>query len=322
MRITSNMITKNYLSNLNTSLNTLNKLSKRVSTQREFSKASEDTARALKAFQVRRNLTRIDFYKENIEDAKSVFTNMESEISILNETLTEINVEVEKGINGTYSETNRKIIANVLKNMQSQILSVGNTRVNGKYLFGGSNVDNMPFEIDGAGNLLYNGLDVNSAAFPKDEVFIDAGMGFDVDASGNVDANTALNISYPGIELLGYGIDSDGLPNNLYNLVGEVITKFENNDMTDINKYFAKLSSRQDDVIVQLATVGEKTAFADFMVSRLENNEYNSLEKQTKLEYVDLAQAVMEYNNQKLCYDSALMLGSYILQKSLMDYLV
>lgn len=321
MRITNNMLTSKYVSNLNTSLETLNDLSDKVATRRAFNKVSDDPARALKAFQVRRSLSRIRTYENNISNAKTTFTDMETALQSLNDTLTDISTEVEKGKNGTYNQVDKDIMANVLKSLQTQILEVGNTKTNGKYLFGGSNVKNMPFTFDAGGNLLYNGQNVDTATFGKDEVYVDIGMGFDVDASGNANSNSALNIAYTGNELLGSGVDANGLPNNLYNLVGQIITKFQNNDMTDIDLYAKKLTERQDDIIVQYANIGEKVAFTDFLTSRFEKNEDNSVDKQTTLETVDLAEAVMNYKDQKNCYDSALKLGSYILQASLIDYL-
>ena len=71
MRITNKMITTQYTRSLNRLAAELNRLNNQVSSGRKFAKASENTSAAVKAFQLRKDMSRIEGYKENIAHAKS-----------------------------------------------------------------------------------------------------------------------------------------------------------------------------------------------------------------------------------------------------------
>ena len=62
-------------------------------------------------------------------------------------------------------------------------------------------------------------MDINTndiTLFPKTKsIYLDVGLGMQFDASGNVDEQTVMDISLNGAEVLGYGTDADGDPNNI-----------------------------------------------------------------------------------------------------------
>ncbi|MEG1614310.1 MAG: hypothetical protein RR343_02360, partial [Oscillospiraceae bacterium] len=68
---------------------------------------------------------------------------------------------------------------------------------------------------------------VDLKALANEKVFIDLGMGLNVDFKGNVNAQSAFNVSMPAISFLGYGMDANGNPNNIYNLLGDIATELE-----------------------------------------------------------------------------------------------
>lgn len=321
MRLTSNMIMRNYLTNLNNSLSTLNNLNEQTATGMKIQKMSDDPATGLKAFQVRKNLARIEVYKNNILDIKNTATDVEASVSSLKDILTSVKTQVEQGQTGTYGDADRKAVGKSLLNLQQQILSVANSRSGDNFLFGGPNVKNAPFTVNSGGKLLYNGADVDISSSENEAVYSDIGLGLSTDSANNIVSQSAYNISNSGSELLGTGVDSNGISNNIYNLVGQIATKFNNNDMSNIDKYISKLSDKFDDVLMQYANIGEKNNFLDFLSSRFEKSEQNNMEKQNNLETVDLAKSILDFKNQENSYNAALQMGSKILQVSLMDYL-
>jgi flagellar hook-associated protein 3 FlgL len=320
MRLTNNMIMKRYLRNINTSSKTLNKLSDIATSEQLYRKASEDPAAALKAFNVRNDLSRIDLYKKNIVDVKNILTDVETSISAINDLAIDIKAKIEQAKNTTYTETERAAIAAVLENMQVQILEIVNRKTADRYLFSGSSVTEIPFTVED-GKLLYHGVDVDTGSFSKDSVYIDLGMGMSSGAGAPVTDNTAFDISYPGVNLLGYGVDEDGISNNLYNIISDLVEMVKNNDISNIDKYAAKFENKMSEILVQYADVGEKSNFIDFLDNRLDVDEENFMNKQISLEGADLAEALMNLEYQKLAYNAALKIGATVLQGSLLDYL-
>lgn len=319
MRLTNNIIMRKYLTNLNNSLRTLQDITNRATTQRRFERASEDPAAALKVFHVKRDLTRLSIYKSNVGEIQRNLADIEATISSLNDILIEVNAQVTQGQNTAYDEMERKAIASVIRNLQQQVLNNGNAYFAGKYIFGGTNVKEMPFTVDSNGKLLYNGQDVDTGVFSQDQVYIDIGMGISMGAEAN--ANTAYNISYPGHVLLGSGVDENGITNNIYNLMGELASMFENNDLTELDKYANKLQERMRDLLVQYADVGERSKYVDFILEKLDIDRENAINKQDSLEHADIVESFMDYKYQEMAYNAALQIGSRLMQNSLLDYM-
>jgi len=321
MRITNKIITNNYLSNLNANLEYLNNISERLASGRSYLKGSDDPETALKAYQVRENLSRISLYQDNITEANTIMTDVESAVSELNSIMTSIKEQVIQGESDTCSSDDRAIIAEVLQSYQAEILDVANSKSSGKYIFGGSDMNTIPFCLEGD-TLLYHGVDVDSSTgFSDESLYYDIGLGLELDGSGQVMAGTGLDIANPGSELFGTGTDANGIANNVYNLVGEIAQMFQNNDLSNLDTYVSKLEEVSDSITVKYASIGQKTSFIDFVSERLESNKANATVKQTELEGIDTAAGALEYSTQEAAYEAALAVGSKILQYSLLDYM-
>jgi flagellar hook-associated protein 3 FlgL len=113
----------------------------------------------------------------------------------------------------------------------------------------------------------------------------------------------------------------NGLPNNIYNLLGEIATALENNDLTNITAYSDKLGEASDNMIVKYGEIGAQSKFLSFITDRLTASETNSKTRQTELEGIDTAEAALEYNQQATVYDASLAMGAKITQQTLFDYI-
>ena len=58
MRVTQNQLTRQYLNNSNSALENMNKINKKVLTQRKFVQASEDAVSASKALIIRKSISK------------------------------------------------------------------------------------------------------------------------------------------------------------------------------------------------------------------------------------------------------------------------
>lgn len=321
MRITNKMLTGNYMDNLNSSLSKLTKLNEKVSTGRRYMKASEDPATALKALAVRQNLSRISLYQDNISEAQDTLIDVESAVAEINSVITGVTEQILQGKSDTYSEIDRQTVATVLRNYQDEILNISNSKSADKYIFGGSDMDTMPFDLSN-GVLYYHGIDVDSnTGFLEESIYYDIGLGLKTDASGKIIEGTAFNISNPGSQIFGTGTDINGIPNNLYNLIGDIAQLFEDNSLNNINSYTDKLEEVGEKITLQYVNIGQKANFLDFLANRLKTNEFNAQKKQNKLECIDQAEGILNYKTQEVAYNAALAMGSKIIQASLLDYL-
>lgn len=321
MRLTNNMMSRNYLKNLNSSLKELNDANTRITAKRSYMRISEDPATALKAMKIRKNLSRLELYMENLSNAQGILDQYESTISKINSLVTEALAQVAQGITGTSDSSARLTVANTLRGFQESILAASNTRYADDFIFGGSNVGEKPFAIGASGELLYNGQDVNTGIFSDENIYIDIGIGLDVNEFGFVDPKSAFNIAIPGTKLLGTGLDENGLPNNLYNLLGEIADKLANNDLSNIELYAEKLEDLSGEIRMQYVGIGEKSNFITYFKERLDSEKLNSKTKQSELEGMQLEQGIIEFGEMELAYNACLQMGAKILQPSLLDFL-
>ena len=202
MRITLGMINRQYNRNLNAALNQLNSGYLKTTTLRKFEKTSDDPFSASKAYQLRREYEENQTYLDTLDSIDSQFMTSESAMrSIYSVISSADSSDVLQGITGTMNQDDRKIIADKLRQMQKAIVAPANTKFGDKYVFGGSEMDEAPFSVDGDGNLFYRGINVdtgeleNGTAANFNGTLIEFGDGFDTtDAAENFE-NYTLKIS-------------------------------------------------------------------------------------------------------------------------------
>lgn len=321
MRLTNSIMTKNYLNSLNKSLSEMSNTNTLIAAKRKYMHFSDDPANAMRAMKVRVGITRVDVYTENLLDAKDILSQYESTISNINTLMSEAVAQVFQGMTGTSDENVRKAVASALRGFQDSILAAANAQFASDYIFGGDSVGNKPFTVDEDGKLMYKGQPVDTGTFVEEERYIDIGIGLEFDGGGEVVPVSAMNIALSGANLLGTGVDGDGITKNIYNMLGILAEKFENNDMTDIDTYYEKLQGMADNIRIQYVSIGERSNYITFFTERLETEQNNLLVKQNRLESLDLAEGITAFGEQELAYNACLQMGSKILQPSLLDFL-
>jgi len=333
MRITYKMMTTKYTTNLNNMSSELDKLNTQVASGRKFAKTSDDTSSAIKAYQIRRNMAKVEGYQNNVDHAKDFLTNSETNLNDINATLSDATVKIQEGKNGTQSSDSRKIIANELRVMQNQLLDTLNSSVSDTYIYGGSNTGEKPFTVE-SGKLFYNGVDLDTIADGSDELkklsadslYVDVGLGLSFDSTGAVNRNSVFNYSIPGINIVGNGKTADGGSNNLYSLLGDIATQFESasfsSDTSDtIDKLFGQFQTASSKANQVTTEIGSKTNYLDFMTDRYDAQSLNMQARQTDVEGIDAAYTYIAFQTQKVAYQAALQMGTSIIQSSVFDYM-
>ena len=332
MRITNRMITSKYVRSLNQISSDLNRLNNKVTSGRSFTKASENTSAAIRAYQLRRDMSKSEGFMANIQHAETTLRNSESSIMHIQELVQNAQTKIIQGVNGTQSESERKIIATELRNIQDQMLQTLNSSSSDMYYFGGTNTTEKPFTLDTDGKLMYNGTPLYSLTsgpandLLADSRFVDIGLNVRVDATGQIDSTSVFKYSIPGLQITGYGeedINGEIISSNLYDLIGRMATELEsstyNSDMAD--KLLGKLQQTSPKVVHALTDVGAKTSYLEFITDRLETKEFNDQERQMKLEAADPAETIIYFKSQEAAYNAALQMGTKIIQPSIFDYM-
>lgn len=337
MRITYRMMTSKYSTNLNSLSSDLDKLNTQVATGRKYAKTSEDVSSAVRGYQIRRNLAKVEGYRDNIQHADGFLTNSETTLGQIESSLAEATDKILQGMNGTTSEGDRKIIATELRTIQNQLLETMNTEITGTYLFGGTN-NQKPFEVVG-GKLQYNGVNLDDLVkgsteankLENDSMYVDIGLGVKFDeTTGEVDRNSVFNYSFPGLSFIGMGTNStavsgEDVSNNLYDLLGRIATEFEKSDgaysSKTVDSLYGLFKENSLKAYQTTTEIGAKTQYLEFMTTRYETQNFNLEERQTEVEGVDAAFTYIAFQSQKVAYQAALQMGQSVVQQSVFDYM-
>lgn len=160
--------------------------------------------------------------------------------------------------------------------------------------------------------------------------FVDIGLGFQEDENGKLIESSAFNDALNGLTFLGYGMDEDGDPKNIYSIIQKLkgiaeSVPDEGTWSADVYEDFRGLVSKLED-----ASSNFKTEFTNMdagtqklknNMSLLEDNVYSLKEQYSNIEDVNMADAITSFIWAEYCYNAALKVGNSILSQSLMDYL-
>jgi flagellar hook-associated protein 3 FlgL len=169
LRITSSMISSNYLYNLNGNLNRLSKYLEQESTGRSINRISDNPVKTTQSLSARNKLSGITRYKENLGIANNWLTETEEAISDLNEIIQDAYEKTVGASTGTVNESDLRAIAEEIAALRDEVLSTANSTFGSSYLFAGYNTTGtssgvLPYKLDSKGDLYYNGINMSNEA--------------------------------------------------------------------------------------------------------------------------------------------------------------
>lgn len=362
MRIATNTILRNYSSNLAKSAANLEVSRTKVATKRNFNKVSESPSGSTKAFQLRRDFIRNEDHLENIKMAQGKFTSIETGIVQVSKMAEQINADILTGINGTTSKEQREAIAQGFDKMKESMLLSMNAKDGDKFVFGGNNTTQTPLKMGEGNELFYfvkmdetdptkaiyvnvsTGLDDSNPPkeildkggnpipgetllknLAKEKLYMDTGFGLQLN-NGEVVDGTALNTSYPAIDLISFGQTKEGdegHPKNLISIVGKLAKEFREDTMDSekVNEMVSSFTEARNKIIDKMTSVGTMSNFLATTEERLIDNRINLNTKIVDIENVNMEEAIMEFEFAKYAYSAALKVGTSILQPSFIDFM-
>lgn len=219
MRITNQTIIRGYTRNINRLETQKTKSMQKIWSGRDFNRASEAPLSAAKALNVRRQLYNTEQYRDNLKTANKFYTEAETSLLQVSEDLALIRETLVAACNTYKDRGDLSIYAQQLETKAKSLVSIFNTDTAGRVIYGGSNNDQMPFNIleDKNGNAVtvtYNGVPINAyddhRLFPcSDDVFVDIGLGMVINQeTQKIDPQSALKISFNGAQVSGCGAES------------------------------------------------------------------------------------------------------------------
>lgn len=335
MRITTNMIMRNYQNSLYNNMGGLESARKQVDTQMRISAAYEDPGAAANASVLKARYARNEDYRNNLESVQKWFDEQESAVYQVGQIATKIADKYSvEAVTDTTSEEGRDTYAEQLRNLQNTMVQFLNSKFGDSFVLGGNGgTEEAPFQLSDDGKtLLYRGVDVNDPApavqaeldrLAAETSYVDIGYGMTFDQAGNIVPSTALDAGLPGINAVGYGQTADGTSKNLILLTGQMAELLEADtfDREEYEKLWTQFQEGADELQDSLTKIGTKANMVETTLGKLEDEKI-ALQDQFNNEIgIDPALAITNYSYAMYTYNSALKVGTGILGPSLLDFL-
>ena len=296
MRITDNMLITNFLNNYNNNLERLQKNQNMLSTGKRISRPSDDPVAVATSLRIRTDMARNDAYTKNADDAKSWLDITDTALSQLNDLLQRTRELAVEGSNGTLTQTDMQKIANEIEQLKAQMIQVGNTQYNGRYIFAGFKTTTQPFSE-------------TKNSYSGDNGVIE----FEVGAGGN---KIAVNVTGDKV----FNVDSTGI-SQLLTVMDKLKNALDSGDHQAVSNLIADVDKQLENVLAVRAEVGAKSNRLDLIQNRLQDDNYNFTALLSKNEDVDLAQVITNLQMDENVYRASLAAGARIIQPSLIDFL-
>ena len=147
MRITSTMLSSNYLKNVNKNMSYLQTLQNQLSTGKEISKPSDDPYKASRIVKMYADIAGNEQYNDNITDVTNFLDVTDTSITQISNLYSRVRELLVSAGNAAYGSEQLKSIQDEMKVKVDQLAQLLNTSFDGKYVFGGTKVDSKPVTV-------------------------------------------------------------------------------------------------------------------------------------------------------------------------------
>lgn len=291
MRVTQGMIATNSLRHLSQSYSNMGKYQDQLATGKKINRPSDDPVVAIKGMYYRSNLTEVEQYKRNLNEAYQWMESSEAGIDHATQVMQRVRELVVQGQNGTNSPSDLKAIAVEIGQLKEDIANVANTQVAGRYIFNGTKTDSAPVTItDGTIS-----VDMNTDAF-------------NVEVSNGV--NLKVNINATNV----FGSE-------LFDTLQSLEHALNSGTLESGDDFLSKLDDHFDVMSAERSEIGARYNRLEMIDARIQDQEIIASRILSENEDADIERVITDLTIQESIHRASLAVSSRIIQPSLIDFL-
>lgn len=153
MRITNALLHNTSIRNYRSSTEKLYDINQQIASGMKIQNSYQDTGIYVDAMRLNYEIGTLKQSSESSTKAKNFADNTDSTLTDFSKILDQFKTKLTQAANESNSTTSLQAIANELEALKNQMISLGNTSINGQFLFSGSALSTKPVNADGT----YNG---------------------------------------------------------------------------------------------------------------------------------------------------------------------
>ena len=182
-RLPSTLMSERLQQNLQRGNLLLAKLQDQLATGQKFFLPSDAPSAAVRTIFLQKVIERKSQMQVNIKTDRSILSSTEASLASISDALVQGKSLLLAGVGNTVSDGEREAFADEVKSILEGAINTANTQFRGRYVFGGSESQRLPFERVAGGAVRYNG----------DALNIDSFIDFGRQLSSNVDGASAFS---------------------------------------------------------------------------------------------------------------------------------
>jgi flagellin-like hook-associated protein FlgL len=292
MRITQRAVALTSLQGLNRNLDAVGKLQHQLTSGRLINTVSDSPTGTNRAMQTRDEQAAVAQQSRNISDAQSWLDQSDSTLQTMITTARRVRDLTVQGLStGSASATSQEALAIEVKSLREGLLSLANTQVQGRPLFGGVTSGGKAYDATGAW--------VGQGGAP---------------VTRRVSDSEKMRVDITGPEAFG----TPG--SDLFAVVNSIATDLTANPLA-LETHLADLDAIMNGMSAAVADIGTRGSRLE-RVAQINFDRGMALTQQlSETESIDLPNTIMRLEMQKVGYEAALAATAKAIQPTLMDYL-
>ncbi len=145
MRISENMKFNTMIDNMFRSQDSYNKIAEKIASQKEINKPSDDPIGMNRVLNLRESRASVEQYTRNMDNCESWLTITESKLSAASDLLVDARVVAIAQSTATSTAEVRSSEAETVQHLIDEMLTLANSKYDGRYLFSGTKTEEAPF---------------------------------------------------------------------------------------------------------------------------------------------------------------------------------
>ncbi len=307
MRITSASAFETSLSNLQRRQLALSQSQEQLTSGKRVLRPSDDPAAAAAAERALAAESRSKAQLRALDSSRSAMQLSESALGGAGELMQQARELLVSAGNGSYSDADRRVIAQAMRGLRNDLLAVSNRSDGaGRYLFGGQGADSAPL-LDRPAGVAYNAA--------TGQLLAASGEASPLSIDGQAAWLQAPDAANPGRMLSVFDV--------LDRVVGELLTPGRTSAQVSqtVSSGLGDIDITANNLSAWRARTGEALNRIDGIGQRLSQTTLDAQRERSDAEDLDMLQAISDFQNRQTGYDAALKAYSTVQQMSLLQYL-
>lgn len=294
-RVTQGMMNLQVMRNMNNNMREMSKYQEQASTGKRINRPSDDPVGVSFSLRYRSELEANEQYQKNADMGLSWLTQTENVVGQAGDIMQRVRELTVNAANSTNPQAALDSIGAEINQLFEQLVDVGNSQFNGKYLFNGQMNDVKPYTVANAEN---DPIDSSPISF-------EIGLGVQL----------AMNVT--GEDVFG----EVGSSENTFAVLKDLMNAIDQGEHGQISDLIGRIDMQMEQILGVRSDVGAKMNRIELAEERLKDMNVNLQTLQSKTENADMAEVFMNLKMSENVYQASLASGARLIQPSLLDYL-